>query len=71
MGHETSGEIVDFGPGTDAATLSRLSKGQKVCSPFIMPCGGCRYCVKGQEDLCETFFTYNRGRLWLIITSSL
>jgi Zn-dependent alcohol dehydrogenase len=25
-----------------------------------MPCGTCHYCVKGKEDLCETFFKFNR-----------
>lgn len=27
-----------------------------------MPCGNCFYCVKGQEDLCESFFAYNRAK---------
>ncbi|PWZ04207.1 Succinate-semialdehyde dehydrogenase (acetylating) [Zea mays] len=33
---------------------------------FIMPCGNCFYCVKGQEDLCESFFAYNcaKGTLY-------
>jgi succinate semialdehyde reductase (NADPH) len=30
-----------------------------VCS-FIMPCGVCAYCVRGRDDLCETFFAMNR-----------
>jgi len=60
LGHETAGEIVDFGPGTDAVTRERLKVGQKVASPFIMPCGTCHYCVRGKEDLCETFFKFNR-----------
>ncbi|AQK80447.1 GroES-like zinc-binding alcohol dehydrogenase family protein [Zea mays] len=27
-----------------------------------MPCGNCFYRVKGQEDLCESFFMYNRAK---------
>jgi len=30
-----------------------------VCS-FIMPCGVCNHCVRGRDDLCETFFAMNR-----------
>ncbi|KAG4921584.1 hypothetical protein JHK86_050397 [Glycine max] len=29
---------------------------------FIMPCGNCSYSSKGHDDLCEAFFTYNRGK---------
>ena len=25
-----------------------------------MPCGTCRFCVQGRDDLCETFFALNR-----------
>jgi len=61
MGHEVSGEIAAIGAGTDSATLARLKEGQKVVSPFIMPCGSCSFCVRGKEEMCETFFKYNRG----------
>eukprot|EP00897_Mesotaenium_endlicherianum_P007950 jgi/Mesen1/7183/ME000037S06547 len=27
-----------------------------------MPCGGCFFCTQGQEDLCSTFFEFNRGK---------
>ncbi|EFJ12439.1 hypothetical protein SELMODRAFT_182435 [Selaginella moellendorffii] len=62
LGHEVTGEIVEHGPHTDAATLQRLPIGARAVGAFIMPCGGCFYCVKGQEDLCETFFKYSRGK---------
>ena len=31
-----------------------------------MPCGYCNYCIRGREDLCETFFSFNRlkGQLY-------
>ncbi|KAG2576177.1 hypothetical protein PVAP13_6NG011900 [Panicum virgatum] len=40
----------------------RLPIGSHVVGAFIMPCGNCFYCVKGQEDLCESFFAYNRAK---------
>ena len=62
MGHEISGTIVAFGQSSSPASFNGLSIGQSVVSPFIMPCGYCYYCVKGLEDLCETFFAFNRGK---------
>ncbi|BBM98128.1 succinate semialdehyde reductase (NADPH) [Marchantia polymorpha subsp. ruderalis] len=61
LGHEITGEVVEHGPHTDEATRKRLPLGGRVVGAFIMPCGGCFFCVKGEEDLCETFFKYNRG----------
>jgi Zn-dependent alcohol dehydrogenase len=61
LGHEIAGEVVEHGPHTDQATRNRLPIGARVVGAFIMPCGGCFYCVKGQEEICETFFKYNRG----------
>lgn len=62
LGHEVTGEVVEHGKLTDAATINRFPIGARVVGAFIMPCGGCFYCVKGQEDLCETFFKYSRGQ---------
>lgn len=62
LGHEVTGEVVEHGPLTDAATIQRFPIGARVVGAFIMPCGGCFYCIKGQEDLCETFFQYSRGK---------
>ena len=49
------------GPNVDGA-----APGDRVACSFIMPCGACGYCVRGREDLCETFFAYNRlkGQLY-------
>jgi S-(hydroxymethyl)glutathione dehydrogenase/alcohol dehydrogenase len=55
LGHEISGTVVALGPG-----VSGLSTGERVVSSFIMPCGSCYYCERGRDDLCETFFAYNR-----------
>ncbi len=61
LGHEISGTVGALGPG-----VSGLEIGQKVVGSFIMPCGRCYYCARGQDDLCENFFAYNRlqGKLY-------
>ncbi|KAJ7522370.1 hypothetical protein O6H91_18G008400 [Diphasiastrum complanatum] len=62
LGHEVTGEVLEHGPSTDPATIQRLPVGAHVVGAFIMPCGGCFYCIRSQEDLCETFFKYSRGK---------
>ncbi len=57
LGHEVAGTIATLGPGVEG-----LEVGQRVACSFIMPCGTCRHCVRGHEDLCEVFFSYNRLR---------
>jgi succinate semialdehyde reductase (NADPH) len=55
LGHEISGVIEQVGPG-----VAGLAVGDRVACSFIMPCGICRHCVRGHEDLCEAFFGQNR-----------
>jgi S-(hydroxymethyl)glutathione dehydrogenase/alcohol dehydrogenase len=55
LGHEISGTVAEAGPGVQG-----LTEGTRVACAFIMPCGTCRYCVQGRDDLCETFFGMNR-----------
>jgi S-(hydroxymethyl)glutathione dehydrogenase/alcohol dehydrogenase len=57
LGHEVSGTVVETG-----ADVANVSVGDRVICSFIMPCGSCRHCVRGYEDLCETFFAFNRLR---------
>ncbi len=57
MGHEISGTVAALGPGVD-----HVAVGDRVVSAFIMPCGTCRFCVRGRDDLCEQFFALNRGK---------
>ncbi|MEF3120135.1 zinc-binding dehydrogenase [Kocuria flava] len=61
LGHEISGWVEALGPGVEG-----LAVGDRVVGSFIMPCGTCRHCTAGNEDLCEQFFAQNRlkGRLY-------
>lgn len=55
LGHEVSGVVEEVGAGVD-----NVAAGDEVVCSFIMPCGDCRHCVRGKEDLCEKFFAHNR-----------
>jgi succinate semialdehyde reductase (NADPH) len=55
LGHEVAAEVVELGDGVDG-----LAVGDRVVTTFIMPCGTCRYCAAGRDDLCATFFAMNR-----------
>jgi len=55
LGHEISGVIAEI-----AADVQTVRPGDAVVCSFIMPCGACYYCVRGRDDLCETFFAMNR-----------
>ena len=63
FGHEISGTVVEHGSGVDAG---RLPLGGKVACTFIMPCGSCFHCQRGEEDTCAPFFALNRlkGQLY-------
>jgi S-(hydroxymethyl)glutathione dehydrogenase/alcohol dehydrogenase len=57
LGHEISGTVVALGPGVQGP-----APGTPVASAFIMPCGTCRSCGIGRDDLCDNFFAMNRLR---------
>ncbi|WP_297853375.1 zinc-dependent alcohol dehydrogenase family protein [Meiothermus sp.] len=49
LGHEIVGEVVALGP-----EARRFRLGQRVGVPWLgYTCGRCRYCLRGQENLCE------------------
>jgi succinate semialdehyde reductase (NADPH) len=55
LGHEISGVVEEV-----SADVKAVQAGDAVVCSFIMPCGVCHYCVRGRDDLCETFFAMNR-----------
>jgi succinate semialdehyde reductase (NADPH) len=55
LGHEVSGVVEAVGP-----EVRGVEPGTPVVASFIMPCGRCRFCVEGRDDLCEPFFALNR-----------
>jgi S-(hydroxymethyl)glutathione dehydrogenase/alcohol dehydrogenase len=55
LGHEVTGTVEEIGEDVE-----EFSKGDEVLAPFIFPCGNCRYCKMGREDLCEKFYIFNR-----------
>ena len=61
LGHEVAGVISEIGPD-----VTGLAVGDRVVTSFIMPCGQCEQCVRGNEEICRKFFAHNRakGRLY-------
>lgn len=55
LGHEVAGQVIGLGDDVEG-----IAEGDKIVTSFIMPCGTCRYCGAGRDDLCETFFAMNR-----------
>lgn len=49
-GHEILGEVIKVGKN-----VSRVREGDIVVVSFIQPCGKCRNCIAGLENLCENF----------------
>ncbi|KAK4567201.1 hypothetical protein RGQ29_003144 [Quercus rubra] len=62
VGHEITGEVVEHGPFTDSKIVKRYPIGSHVVGAFIMPCGNCFFCSKGEDELCEDFSAYNRAK---------
>jgi alcohol dehydrogenase len=47
-GHELAGTIVEVGP-----QVSRWQVGDRVTTPFVLACGSCRACARGDGQVCE------------------
>ena len=58
LGHEISGTVVEMGP--DTPPVRGVEVGATVVGAFIMPCGECRQCLRGRDDMCLPFFAQNR-----------
>ena len=55
-GHEFVGEVLALGEG--AGAKYNLSIGDHVVSEQIVPCGGCRFCLRGQYWMCQQHDIY-------------
>ena len=55
LGHEVTGVVTAVGEA-----VVTVAVGDRVVASFIMPCGSCKRCVRGEDDMCETFFRFNR-----------
>jgi Zn-dependent alcohol dehydrogenase len=49
-GHGAVGVVEEVGPGVD-----EVSPDDYVVTSFIWPCGRCKNCASGRENLCENF----------------
>lgn len=49
LGHEFCGTVVESRAGSEAG----LAKGDRVVMYIVLPCGECRYCNAGRQNLCE------------------
>jgi S-(hydroxymethyl)glutathione dehydrogenase/alcohol dehydrogenase len=47
-GHEGAGVIEEVGPG-----VTRLKAGDHIVCSFLPACGRCRFCARGQTNLCD------------------
>jgi alcohol dehydrogenase len=47
-GHELAGTVVETGPG-----VTRWAVGDRVTTPFVLACGQCRACARGDGQVCE------------------
>ncbi len=50
-GHEFIGHVAALGP--DTAERLGLAVGDRVTAEQLVPCGACRYCVRGQSWMCQ------------------
>lgn len=59
LGHEFAGEVVEVGN----ASLDEWRGKRVVVSPY-KPCGNCRFCKRGQHNLCQAAIHLGHGAGW-------
>ena len=57
LGHEIAGTIEKIGAG-----VTRFKKGDRVTVAHHVPCLTCRFCLAGNESVCDTLRTTNSTR---------
>ena len=53
LGHEGAGVVADLGAGAVSDSAPGLRVGDRVVVANSAPCGSCRPCGRGQENLCD------------------
>jgi len=51
-GHEIIGRVVEIGSKATLHSRRPLTRGQDVIVPYVLPCGTCRLCRLGHENIC-------------------
>ncbi|MFQ5768755.1 MAG: alcohol dehydrogenase catalytic domain-containing protein, partial [Acidobacteriota bacterium] len=54
LGHEILGKVVQCGLPSRVEAGGRIQTGALVLVPAVLPCGGCRICRSGRENICPT-----------------
>jgi len=52
LGHEIAGQVVEVGAG-----VTEFKVGDRVMATHHVPCNTCRYCLRGQHNVCGTLRT--------------